>query len=143
MISSSTNIIFGNYTGISSGVKLFGGCDDFSGEFLTNPTIPHKYLNVQTGDIILEDHVLLGASTIVLPNVVLKQGTAVAAMSLVKKDTEAWKMYAGCPVKFLKDRKQNCLLLQEQLEEDERNFLLENKERKEISAKQNDDIHTQ
>ena len=144
MISSSTNIIFGNYTGISSGVKLFGGCDDFSGEFLTNPTIPHKYLNVQTGDIILEDHVLLGASTIVLPNVVLRQGTAVAAMSLVKKDTEPWKMYGGCPVKILKDRKQNCLLLQEQLEADEKERLIanenENKEEKECCVKQRDNL---
>jgi len=119
MVSSSTNVVFGNYVGISSGVKLFGGCDDFSGDFLTNPTIPKKYLNVQVGDIILEDHVLIGASSIILPNCVLKKGTAIAAMSLVKKNTEEWKIYGGCPIKFLKDRKKTCLIMQEQLELEE------------------------
>ena len=118
MISSSTNIIFGNYTGISSGVKLFGGCDDFSGKFLTNPTVPSKYLNVQIGDIILEDHVLIGSSSIVLPNVILKEGTCIGALSLVKTNTESWKMYVGSPIKFLKNRSTECLLLQNELEKD-------------------------
>jgi len=116
MISSSTNIIFGNYSGISSGVKLFGNCDDFSGDFLTNPTIPRNFLNVQTGDIILEEHVLIGASSIVLPNCVLKKGTAIGALSLVKKNTEEWKIYGGTPIKFLKERNKGCILFQQQLE---------------------------
>jgi dTDP-4-amino-4,6-dideoxy-D-glucose acyltransferase len=118
-ISSSTRIVFGNYSGISSGVKLFGGCDDFSGDFLTNPTVPSKYLNVATGDIILEDHALVGASTIILPNVVLREGTAVGALSLVKKSTEPWKMYVGSPIRYIKDRKRRCLDLQTELEQQE------------------------
>jgi 3-oxoacyl-[acyl-carrier protein] reductase len=119
MISSSTNIIFGNYSGISSGVKLFGGCDDFSGKYLTNPTVPTKYLNVQIGDIILEDHVLIGSTSIVLPNVILKEGTCIGALSLVKKNTESWKMYAGSPIKLLKNRSKECLLLQNELENEQ------------------------
>ena len=137
MISSSTNIIFGNYSGISSGVKLFGGCDDFSGKYLTNPTVPSKYLNVQIGDIILEDHVLIGSTSIVLPNVILKEGTCIGALSLVKKNTESWKMYAGSPIKFLKNRNKECLLLQNELEkekiekeEEEREKEKEDKEEK-------------
>ena len=116
MISSSTKIIFGKYSGISSGVKLFGGCDDFSGDSLTNPTIPTKYLNVQYGDIVLEEHVLVGSNSIILPNCLLKKGTVIAAMSLVKKNTEEWKMYGGCPIKFLKERNKGCLVMQQQLE---------------------------
>jgi len=126
MISCSTKIIFGNYCGISSGVKLFGGCDDFSGDFLTNPTIPEKYLNVQKGDIILEQHTLIGASSIVLPNVVLGEGTSIAALSLVKKNTEPWKIYGGTPIKYLKDRNKNCLKLQEQYESESENNLTNN-----------------
>jgi 3-oxoacyl-[acyl-carrier protein] reductase len=117
--------VFGNYSGISSGVKLFGGCDDFSGEFLTNPTVPSKYLNVATGDIILEDHALVGASTIILPNVVLREGTAIGALSLVKKSTEPWKMYVGSPIKYVKDRKRRCLDLQKELEIEEQNHRVE------------------
>jgi NAD(P)-dependent dehydrogenase (short-subunit alcohol dehydrogenase family)/acetyltransferase-like isoleucine patch superfamily enzyme len=123
MINSSTNIILGNYSGISSGVKLFGGCDDFSGNFLTNPTIPSKYLSVQVGDIILENHVLVGASTVILPNVVLKEGTSVGALSLIKKSTEPWKMYCGTPLKLIKDRNDKCLVLQKELESEKQNIL--------------------
>jgi acetoacetyl-CoA reductase len=125
LIISTTKVVFGNFSGISSGVKLFGGCDDFSGDFLTNPTIPKKYLNVSKGDIILENHVLIGANTIVLPNVTLKEGTSVAALSLIKRNTEPWKIYGGCPVKILKDRNKNCLILEKKLEnENKQNDLL-------------------
>jgi galactoside O-acetyltransferase len=116
MISSSTNIIFGNYTGISAGVKLFGGCDDFSGKYLTNPTIPIEYLNVQTGDIILENHTVIGSGTVVLPNVILREGTAIGALSFVKKNTEAWSIYGGSPLKYIKNRDKTCLILQTDLE---------------------------
>ena len=132
MITSSTNIIFGNYSGISSGVKLFGGCDDFSGKYLTNPTVPHKFLNVQIGDIILEDHVLIGSTSVVLPNVILKEGTCIGALSLVKKNTEPWKMYAGSPIKFLKNRSQECIFLQNELEKEEKEKNNKEKEEKEI-----------
>lgn len=115
-ISSSTRIVMGNYSGLSSGVKLFGGCDDFSGEFLTNPTVPSKYLNVAVGDIILEDHALVGAGTVILPNVVLREGTSIGALSLVKKSTEPWKMYSGIPIKCIRDRSRRCLELQKELE---------------------------
>jgi len=117
-VSSATKIVFGNYTGISVGCKLFGGCDDFSGEYLTNPTIPEKYLNVTKGDIILKDHVLVGANSIVLPNVILAEGTAVGCSSLVKNNTQAWKIYGGVPVKILKDRSNKCLELQKAFESD-------------------------
>ena len=116
VILCSTNIVFGNYSGISSGVKLFGGCDDFSGKFLTNPTVPSKYLNVKIGDIILEDHVLIGATSVVLPNVILKEGSCIGALSLVKTNTESWQMYAGSPLKFLRKRSRECQILQKELE---------------------------
>jgi NAD(P)-dependent dehydrogenase (short-subunit alcohol dehydrogenase family)/acetyltransferase-like isoleucine patch superfamily enzyme len=118
MISSSTKIVFGNYSGISSGVKLYGGCDDFSGEFLTNPMNPKKYLNVKIGDIILEEHVVVGSGSIILPDVILKEGTAVASLSLIKKNTEAWKIYGGIPAKCLNERSKKCLQLQKEYEDE-------------------------
>ena len=116
MISSSTRVVLGNYTGLSCGVKLFGGCDDFSGDYLTNPTVPSKYLNVQHGDIILEDHSIICANSVVLPNVTLKQGSVLGAMSFLKKSTDAWAIYGGNPVKRIKDRNRNCLILQTEFE---------------------------
>lgn len=111
-VSSKTKIIFGNYSGISVGVKVFGGSDDYSGMFMTNPTIPSKYLNVKQGDIILENHVIVGSNSVILPDVILREGTAIGCNSMVNKNTDAWKIYGGTPIKFLKDRHKNILQLQ-------------------------------
>ena len=107
-VSSATKIVFGNYSCISPGVKLFGACDDFSGEFMTNPVVPSEFLNVTTGDIIFESHALVGSNSVVLPNVVLAEGTAIASLSLVKKNTERWTIYGGIPIKKIKERSNNC-----------------------------------
>ena len=83
---------------------------------MTNPMVPREYLNVMVGDIILEEHALIGSSSIVLPNVILRHGTSVGAMSLIKKDTEPWTIYGGIPAKKIKPRNKNCMNLQIDLE---------------------------
>ena len=117
VIACATKIIFKSYSTISAGTKLYGGCDDFSGDFMTNPMAPEEYLNVTVGDIILEEHTIVGSSSVILPNVVLKEGTAIAAMSLVKKNTEPWMIYGGVPAKIIKPRNQQCLKMQKEFEQ--------------------------
>lgn len=111
-ISSYENITLQDYSGISSGVKLFGSSDDYSGNFMTNPTIPSEFLGTKTGNIELEKHVIIGAGSIVLPNIIIKEGTAIGCLSLINKTTEPWKIYAGNPGKIIKDRNKNCLTLE-------------------------------
>lgn len=107
-ITSYSNIIMNNYTGLSSGVKLFGSSDDYSGKFMTNPTIPSNYIGTKYGDIILNNHSIIGSNSIVLPNVTLGEGTAVGTSSLVNKDTNEWTIYGGTPVKIIKERSKEC-----------------------------------
>ena len=114
LISCSTRIIISDFAGISAGVKLFGGSDDYSGKFLTNPMVPTKYTNVKKGDIILEKHALVGANSVILPDVILKEGTSVGALSLINKTTDEWKVYAGVPARVIKDRHKDCLLLEKE-----------------------------
>lgn len=108
-ISSYSNIQFHNYSGLSSGVRLFGSTDDYSGKFMTNPTVPSHFLGTIHGDIILNKHVIIGSGSIILPNTILAEGTAVGSLSLINKNTEAWKIYAGSPAKIIKNREKNCL----------------------------------
>jgi galactoside O-acetyltransferase len=108
-ISSYSNIQFHNYSGISSGVRLFGSTDDYSGKFMTNPTVPPQFLGTTHGDIILHKHVIIGSGSIILPNTILAEGTAVGSLSMINKNTEAWKIYAGNPGKIIKNREKNCL----------------------------------
>jgi acetyltransferase-like isoleucine patch superfamily enzyme len=113
-ISSSTSIIIHSYSSISVGVKLFGSNDDYSGNFMANPTVPKQFLNVTNGDIIIEKHSIIGSNSVVLPNITIAEGTAIGCQSFVNKTTESWKIYAGSPIKYIKNRHKNCLVLEEE-----------------------------
>jgi acetyltransferase-like isoleucine patch superfamily enzyme len=108
-ISSSTKIIIGNFSAISVGTKIFGGCDDFSGEFLANPTIPSEYTNVKTGDILIGDNVIIGSNSVMMPDIIIEEGAVIGANSLINKNCSSWNIYAGTPIKFIKNRSKNCL----------------------------------
>jgi galactoside O-acetyltransferase len=60
-------------------------------------------------------HVIIGAGSIVLPGVTLEEGVAVGALSLVKKDCEAFGIYMGVPAKRIGGRKRDLLELEQQL----------------------------
>jgi acetyltransferase-like isoleucine patch superfamily enzyme len=110
-ISSGKNLIsICDFAGISSGVKLFGQSDDYSGEVLTNPTVPPQFKKTEvTGNITIGKHVIIGANSVVLPGVEIGEGCAVGAMSLVKQSTKPWGIYVGVPVKRLKERSRKLL----------------------------------
>ena len=108
LISSSTRIECRNFTGIASGSKLFGSTDDFYGKHMTGPLVPNSLRNVKSGDIILEDHVLLGSNTIVMPSVIFGEGSAIGSMSFVTKNTEPWCIYTGVPAKKMCERNDGC-----------------------------------
>ena len=47
-----------------------------------------------------------------MPGVVIGEGSAIGALSLVNKEIEPWGIYAGIPVRKINDRKQNLLKLE-------------------------------
>jgi dTDP-4-amino-4,6-dideoxy-D-glucose acyltransferase len=100
-------IIMDDFSGLSSRVSLYSSNDDYSGNFLTNPTVPSQYTNVTYGKIHLKKHVIVGSGSIILPNVTLEDGVAVGALSLVNKSVSAYKIVSGNPAKFLKNRNTN------------------------------------
>jgi acetyltransferase-like isoleucine patch superfamily enzyme len=111
-LSGGDGIVMEDFSGLSHGVKLYSRTDDYSGEFLTNPTVPAEYLGVVAGKITLGRHVIIGANSVVLPGVTISEGSSVGAQSLVKTNLEAWGMYAGCPVRRIRDRSKNLLKLE-------------------------------
>jgi galactoside O-acetyltransferase len=101
----SGEIIIDDNAQISSKVSLYSSSDDFSGDYLVGPTAPEAFRNVKNLSVHLEKYVVLGCNVVVLPGVVLGEGCAVGALSLVNKDLEPYKIYGGSPIKILKDRK--------------------------------------
>jgi galactoside O-acetyltransferase len=108
-INAAAPVNIGNYSGISSGVKLFTTDDDYGGSFLTGPTVPPEFTNVRTAGVTLEEHCVIGANSVILPGVVLENGVAVGALSLVKTSLPAWGVYGGVPAQLLKARSKDLL----------------------------------
>ena len=104
-----------DFSGLSAGVKVYSGTDDYSGRFMTNPTVPAKYTNVKSGHVQLRRHVIIGTGSIVLPSVIANEGAAVGALSLINKNLDAWAVYAGTPVRKLRERHRDLLALEEAL----------------------------
>lgn len=108
-------ITLGDFSGLSQGVCIYSGTDDYSGKSLTNPTIPNKYLKVKIEPVILERHVIVGSGSVILPGITIGEGSSVGALSLVTKSLGEWGVYFGVPVKRLKERKKDLLNLEEEL----------------------------
>lgn len=104
--TDGAGIILEDYSGCSSRVTINAISDDYSGEFMTNPTIAPQFRNVQSGQIILHKYVIIGATTVILPGVEIGEGTAVGAMSMVEKSLPEWKICRGIPARVLKERSQ-------------------------------------
>jgi galactoside O-acetyltransferase len=112
--TGGAGIIMKNYSGLSSRVTVYSVSDDYSGEFMTNPTIPSNYTNVKKGRVIIQKYVIVGATTVILPGVEIGEGTAVGAMSMVAKSLPEWKICSGIPARVLKDRSQKLKELERQ-----------------------------
>jgi len=98
-----------NFANLSSRVAIYSSNDDYSGEHMSNPTVDSKYTNVYSAPVTIGEHVIIGSGSIVLPGVTLGEGTVIGALSLVNKDCERFRIYAGVPAKYLKDRSRNLL----------------------------------
>lgn len=106
------NISLADFSGLSSRVTIYSSNDDYSGEFMTNTMVPEEFTNVQHGDVKIGRHVIIGSGSIILPNVILEEGVAVGALSLIRKNCEAFGIYSGSPAKRISERKRDLLELE-------------------------------
>lgn len=103
------NISLADFCNISSRVSIYSSNDDYSGVAMTNPTLPTACTNVHHADVKVGGHVIIGAGSIILPGVILEEGVAIGALSLVKKDCQSFGIYAGVPAKRIGERKRDLL----------------------------------
>lgn len=115
LAASQEPIVISDFVGIAWGTTIFSSMDDFSGETLTNPTMPIEYRGVTHGKVVLNRHVIIGANSVVFPNVEIAEGCAIGSMTLVTRSTEPWGVYVGVPARRLKDRSKKLLELEEDL----------------------------
>ena len=117
LFAGDAGIKIEDYAGISSRCTLYAISDDYSGRFLIGPCVPEETRNVISKKIILEKYSIIGASSVVLPGVIISEGAAVGANSLLIKSTEEWSIYVGSPAKKIKNRSKDLLMFVEKDDE--------------------------
>jgi acetyltransferase-like isoleucine patch superfamily enzyme len=98
-----------DFIGISSRTAVYSSSDDYSGNFLTGPTIDVKFKNVDNRPVVFHSHSIIGVGSVILPGVEIGEGTAVGALSLVSKNLNSWSIYSGTPARFMKTRSKKML----------------------------------
>ena len=107
-----------DFAGISARVSIYAVNDDYSGEFMTNPTIPDKYKHVQSEKVSIGKHALIGSTSVILPGVHIAEGSSFGSFSLIDRDSEAWSVNVGIPFRKIKDRSRHLLEMEEQFRND-------------------------
>ena len=100
----SAYVSFDQFSTLSPNVVIAAGSDDYIAGIAT-PMIPSLFKgNVEVGSVKIGRHCIIGSNSTILPNVILNDGASVGANSMVKKDLDSWGLYAGTPVKKIKER---------------------------------------
>lgn len=104
-----------DYANISSRVSIYALSDDYSGETMTNPMIPDEYKNVDSRRVIINKHVIIGSTSVLLPGVDLGEGSAFGSFSFINNNSDEWSINAGIPAKKIKERSKKCLEYEQKL----------------------------
>lgn len=123
LAGGNPGITIGDYATIAYGCHIFSQSDDYSGETMTNSTIPRKYKSETFLPVNIGRYAIIGARCVILPGCTIEEGCSIGAMSLVTKSTQAWSLYFGSPARLIKSKSKNLLnLLQAYLEEKNDSF---------------------
>ncbi len=115
----SASIRIGEFSTLAPNVVLAAGSDDYIAG-IASPLVPMQYKGqVEIGTIQLGRHCIIGASSTVLPNVVLHDGAAAGAQSLIKADIDEWTLHAGIPARHLRNRNRDEILRLEEMWRDQ------------------------
>ncbi len=102
--------IMEDFAGLSGGVRVYTGSEDFSGGCLTNPTVPHPYRKPIRSFVHIKKHAIIGANSVILPSVTIGEGAVIGANSLVIRNCKPWTVYMGSPVTKMWDRPKEKIL---------------------------------
>lgn len=106
----------GDFSSLSSGVKIWCTSDDFANDLVT--IIPDGCEQVKTnlisGDVLLGDYTAIGSNSVVMPDNRMPEGAVVGALSFVpvRYTFEPWTVYAGIPVRVVGCRNRKNVLEQ-------------------------------
>lgn len=105
-----------DYANLSSRVSIYSSNDDYSGNAMSNPTVPGDFTAVTSAPVVVGEHVIIGCGAVILPGVTIQRGAGIGALSLVRSDCVELGMYVGAPARLIGQRSARMFELQSQLE---------------------------
>ena len=116
-IVSHNGVTIGNYCTVSHGVRLFTASADYSGRWFTNAFPDPSFQQPKEGPITIEDRVIIGGNSVVMPGVTVGEGAAVGALSFIRKSVDGWRIYGGNPLRDLGPRSRDILEIAAKIEQ--------------------------
>jgi len=93
VMGSRKPIIIGDRVGIGAGSKIYSNSEKIqANKFLAGPMIPEDLKGYYSETVIIEDDVLIGANSIILPGVTLGRGAVIGANSVISESVEPWSV---------------------------------------------------
>jgi acetyltransferase-like isoleucine patch superfamily enzyme len=109
----------GDFSSLSSGVKIWCTSDDFVNDVVTivPPGVGPIKDHLIEGDVSFGDCTAVGANTVVMPDNHVPEGTVIGALSFVPAGFvfEPWAVYAGIPIRRLSTRNRATVSAQAEL----------------------------
>jgi acetyltransferase-like isoleucine patch superfamily enzyme len=106
----------GDFSSLSSGVKVWCTSDDFVNDLVTivPPGVEDVKEHLITGDVTIGDYTAVGSNTVIMPANHIPTGTTIGALSFVPAgfEFEPWSVYAGVPIKLVRPRNKQAVLAQ-------------------------------
>lgn len=124
LLNAGGGITMADFSSLAARCQILSCGDDFSGDWMTNPTVPAKYRRSDSAPIYIGRHVVIGSGAIVLPGTTIGDGHIVGAHSLVNGDWPSFgqgndaHILAGVPAHVIKARKARFWALANELLED-------------------------
>ena len=112
LFGGDKGIILEDFSGLSSKVCVYAASDDYSGNALTNPMVPNKYRAIDSRQVIIKRHAIIGTDSTILPGVVIGEGSSFGAKTLINHDSEPWSINIGNPFRKIKERSKKLLELE-------------------------------
>lgn len=102
-------LIFGNHSGCSTGVRITSGMPDISYLEISAAELPED-CHVIKRKTVIGEYVVIYSNAVICPGVTIGDGAIVGAGAVVTRDVEPWAIVAGVPAKVIGKRLLNSVV---------------------------------
>lgn len=106
----NAKVVLKKYSFVSANSTLIAGSEDFVSGKMVGAMCPIEFRDLIIKPIIFERYSGCGAGSIILPGVMLAEGSVIGAGSVVTKNTEPWGIYVGSPAQRIGTRPSDYIL---------------------------------